>query len=81
MTVKRDARGRKRDYKKEYKRDQAGRPAKKNRAARNKARRKALRSGSAKKGDNLESHHSKPYARGRTRLVERSTNRRIGKPG
>ena len=41
MTVKRDSRGRLRDYKREYNRDQSSTKAKKNRAARNAARRQA----------------------------------------
>ena len=76
MTVKRDARGRKRDYKKEYKRDQAGRPAKKNRAARNKAARKK------KWGPGREADHKRPLSKGgskkmkNVRCVSRRTNRR-----
>ena len=76
MTVKRDARGRKRDYKKEYKRDQAGRPAKKNRAARNKAARKK------KCGPGREADHKRPLSKGgskkmkNVRCVSRRTNRR-----
>lgn len=41
MTVKRDARGRRRDYKLEYNRDHSSSKAKKDRAARNAARREA----------------------------------------
>lgn len=41
MTVKRDSRGRLRDYKREYNRDQSSTKAKKNRAARNAARKQA----------------------------------------
>lgn len=41
MTVKRDSRGRLRDYKREYARDQSSTKAKKNRAARNAARKQA----------------------------------------
>ena len=41
MTVKRDARGRVRDYTREYNRDQSSTKAKKDRAARNAARRDA----------------------------------------
>ena len=43
MTVKRDARGRVRDYTREYNRDQSSTKAKKDRAARNAARRDAER--------------------------------------
>lgn len=41
MTVKRDSRGRLRDYQAEYKRDHSSSKAKKDRAARNAARREA----------------------------------------
>ena len=41
MTVKRDSRGRRRDYKLEYNRDHSSSKAKKDRAARNAARREA----------------------------------------
>lgn len=41
MTVKRDGRGRRRDYKLEYNRDHSSSKAKKDRAARNAARREA----------------------------------------
>lgn len=41
MTVKRDSRGRRRDYKLEYNRDHSSTKAKKDRAARNAARREA----------------------------------------
>ena len=41
MTVKRDSRGRLRDYQREYARDQSSTKAKKNRAARNAARKQA----------------------------------------
>ncbi len=43
MTVKRDSRGRLRDYKKEYARDASSTKAKKDRAARNAARRDATK--------------------------------------
>ena len=43
MTVKRDSRGRLRDYKREYNRDQSSTKAKKDRAARNTARRQAIK--------------------------------------
>lgn len=43
MTVKRDGRGRLRDYSREYNRDQSSTKAKKDRAARNTARRQAIK--------------------------------------
>ena len=43
MTVKRDSRGRLRDYSMEYARDQSSTKAKKDRAARNTARRQAIK--------------------------------------
>lgn len=43
MTIKKDARGRVRDYKKEYERDQSSDKAKADRAARNTARRQAIK--------------------------------------
>lgn len=43
MTVKRDGRGRLRDYSMEYARDQSSTKAKKDRAARNTARRQAIK--------------------------------------
>jgi len=78
MTVKRDARGRKRDYKKEYKRDHGGSTSKKNRAARNTASRKK------KCGPGKEADHKKPLSKGgskkmkNVRCVSRRTNRKKG---
>lgn len=43
MTIKRDSRGRLRDYQREYARDQSSTKAKKDRAARNTARRQAIK--------------------------------------
>ena len=51
MTIKRDGRGRKRDYKKEYRRDQKPKKDVKDRASRNSARSKL------KCGANKEVHH------------------------
>ena len=76
----RDARGRKRDYKKEYKRDHAGAEDKKNRACRNKSRKKA----GLKKGDSREVDHKRPLKKGgsckkkNTRVTSRASNRRKG---
>lgn len=71
-----------RDYKKEY-RDFHGTAAqKKRRAQRNAARRKAIRQGRVRKGDGKEVHHVGSNRTGslknvRTRVVSRSTNRRL----
>ena len=75
-TVK-DARGRDRDYRKEYDRDHADADARKKRAMRNKARRKM----GLKVGDGKEVDHKKPVASGggngksNLRVVSRKTNR------
>lgn len=70
-----------RNYDEEYKKFHKSKKSKKARASRNKARRKAIRNGTVKKGDSKEVHHSKPHAKGKTKVVSRKTNRRIGKPG
>lgn len=79
MTVKRDARGTLRDYKREYERFQSSKKAKKDRASRNQARREALREGRVHRGDNLEIDHknSKPTDNrpSNLRVVSRTTNR------
>ena len=80
MTVKKDSRGRVRDYKKEYKRDHSSKEDIRNRSCRNKARRAA----GLKKGDTREVDHKKPLkkggscGRGNTRVVSRRTNRKKG---
>ena len=77
-----DARGRKRDYKKEYARDHASPKAKKHRAARNKARSLMIKAGRAAKGDGKEVDHKKALSKGggngRTnlRVVSRAANRK-----
>ena len=53
MTLKRDGRGRMRDYKKEYKRDQSSAKQRKRRSNRNKARRRM----GLKVGDKRQVHH------------------------
>ena len=53
MATKRDKRGRKRNYKKEYKRDHAPKKDRKDRSSRNKARRRK----GLKVGDKREVHH------------------------
>lgn len=71
----------KRDYKHEYKRDQAGKQDKLNRAARNKARRES----GLRKGDPREVDHIRPLSRGGSngksnrRIVSRHTNRKKGR--
>lgn len=75
--VVKDARGRDRDYRKEYDRDHADADARKKRAMRNKARRKM----GLKVGDGKEVDHKKPIASGGSngkknlRVVSRKTNR------
>ena len=75
-----DARGRKRDYDKEYKRDHKSTEDKKNRACRNKSRSTA----GLKKGDGKEVDHKKPLKKGgkctrkNSRVVSRKTNRKKG---
>ena len=69
-----------RNYKKEYANYHAKPAQKKRRAARNAARRKAMREGRAKKGDGMDVHHVKPFAKGggvksATRVVPKSKNR------
>ena len=79
MTLKRDARGTLRDYKREYKRFGKSEKAKKDRAARNKARRQALREGRVHKGDNKDIDHkdSNPRhnSKSNLRVVSRTFNR------
>ena len=80
MTIKRDARGRKRDYAKEYNRDHASAEDRRNRSLRNPARRAA----GLKVGDPREVDHKRPLKKGgssskkNTRVVSRSTNRKKG---
>lgn len=80
MTLKRDARGTLRDYKREYKKFSSSRKAKKDRAARNKARRQALREGRVHKGDGKEIDHKDSNPRNNSssniRVVSRTTNRK-----
>ena len=66
-----------RNYDREYKKFHKKKSSKKARARRNKAR----RSSGLPKGSKKEVHHTKANAKGRTRVVSRKTNRRIGKPG
>ena len=63
-----------RNYDREYKKFHKKKSSKKARARRNKAHRKA------KPAKGMEVHHTKANAKGRTRVVSRKTNRRIGKP-
>lgn len=79
MTVKRDARGTLRNYKREYERYQSSKKAKRDRAARNTARRRAEREGRVHKGDGMEVDHrdSNPQhnSRSNLRVVTRKFNR------
>lgn len=79
MTIKRDARGTLRDYKREYEKFQSSEKAKKDRAARNSARRSALKSGRVHKGDGKEIDHKNSNPRDNSssnlRVVSRHTNR------
>lgn len=56
---------RKRDYKREYAQEDAGR--RKDRVARNRARREAIREGRAKVGDGTVMNHVKPLSQGGSR--------------
>lgn len=82
MAKKRDAQGKIRDYKKEY-REYHGTPEqKKRRAERNAARRKAEKEGKVRKGDGKEVHHEGAPRTGslknvRTKVVSRKKNRSI----
>ena len=66
-----------RKYGDEYKKFHKSKKSKKARARRNTARRNSGLS----KGSKMEVHHTKPNAKGSTRVVSRRTNRRIGRPG
>jgi len=74
-------RKKKRDYRKEYDRDQAGPEDKKNRAARNRNRAEAEKAGRVHKGDGKEISHKTPLARGGSNsddnleVVSRKSNR------
>lgn len=80
MTLKRDARGTLRDYKREYKRFQSSKKAKRDRASRNTARRRAEREGRVSKGDGKEIDHKNSRATdnrpSNLRVVSRTTNRK-----
>lgn len=71
-----------RNYRREYDNYHSSPEQKKNRAERNRARAKAVKSGAASKGDGKDVHHVKPLKKGgkpgRTKVVERSTNRAHG---
>lgn len=81
MTLKRDARGTLRDYKREYSRFQSSKKAKRDRAARNTARRRAEREGRVHKGDGKEIDHIQGLSSGGSnsrdniRVVSRKFNR------
>lgn len=80
MTLKRDARGTLRDYKREYRRFQSSKKAKRDRASRNTARRRAEREGRVHKGDGKEIDHVDSNPRRNSpsnlRVVSRTTNRK-----
>lgn len=73
MALKKDSRGRKRNYDKEYKRDHAGEEDKKARARRGRDRAKKVADGTVSPGQDV--HHSEPRARGKTKAVSRKWNR------
>lgn len=76
MTVKRDARGRRRDYAKEYREYHGTAEQRRNRALRNRARKKMGC------GKGMEADHKRPLSKGGSnaksnlRCVSRSTNRK-----
>ena len=76
MTEKRDARGTLRDYKREYKRFQSSKKAKRDRASRNTARRRAEREGRVHKGDGKELDHanSNPRDNSKSNIINNSSN-------
>jgi hypothetical protein len=79
------AKGKKRDYAKEYREYHAKPEQKKRRADRNSARRKAQRQGRVRKGDGKELDHVGFHRTGRlknvpTRVVSRAANRRRQPP-
>ena len=69
-----------RNYKYEYKRDQASAKSKKDRASRNKARRNALAQNRVRKGDGKEVHHKGGNPRNNSpknlKVISRSSNRK-----
>ena len=82
MTIKRDSRGRKRNYKKEYKRDHKPSKDKKDRAGRNKGKAMlkkfmASRGESIPKGKDVDHKDGNPQnnSRGNIRLMDKSKNR------
>ncbi len=82
MTIKKDSRGRKRDYKKEYERDHASEKDKKDRASRNRARKK-VKEFYAKNGKRLSKNvdvdhkdgNPRNNSAGNLRTQDRSVNR------
>lgn len=76
------AKGRVRNYRKEYDEYHALKEQKLRRADRNRARRKAMKAGRVRKGDSKEVHHPGEHRKGRlknlpTRVISRASNRRI----
>ena len=78
---------RKRNYKREYARDQASPKARKDRAGRVKARRMAIKAGAVSKGDKRDVHHKDGNPRNnspsnlqlKSRRVNRATKKKGGK--
>ena len=82
MTIKRDGRGRKRNYKAEYKRDHSSSKDKKDRSGRNEARKKlkkfmASRGKTMPKGKDVDHKDGNPQnnSSGNIRLMDKSKNR------
>lgn len=73
------SKGYKRDYKTEYEKQGKSVKAKKQRARNNKARRTALKNGTVSKGDTKDIAHTKPGAKGKTFVQDRSKNRSIAR--
>ena len=74
------AKGKARDYKKEYKATHGTAKGKKDRAARNAARRRMEKAGRVKKGDGKEvdhkNHNPRDNSKKNLRVVSRTTNRK-----
>lgn len=81
MTVKRDSRGRLRDYKREYNRDQSSTKAKKDRAARNAARREAEKKygKAALRGKDVDHVTELKFAKNPRKVKTRITSRHVNR--
>lgn len=71
------SKGYKRDYKQEYANQGSKPKRKKARAENNKARQEAIKKGRVKKGSKMDVAHTKPGAKGKTFIQDRSKNRSI----